>query len=306
MYKTKNLSFTAIDFETANWHKTSACQLGIAVVNDGVLQHSQSWLIKPEPFFFMPRHVAIHGIDDNKVANAPTFLELWPALQPFIDDRILVAHNMPFDKGVMLSLLQHHQLENRVTDFLCTLYMSRVYHPHLPSYRLPDVYQHLFGGTINHHEAESDAVAAARIALSITAENEIRDFDRMTAALYELPREERRVYQHDPPISKIVKEEGYEQCDELAGQEFCFTGEIEGFARSDAWQFVINHGGRINNSMNAKTTCLVVGGYGGAFSEGYLSNKHKKAMEMQAAGKKIAIISDKEFLEITKDIAGRV
>jgi BRCT domain type II-containing protein len=75
--------------------------------------------------------------------------------------------------------------------------------------------------------------------------------------------------------------------------------------RSDAWQFVVNHGGRINNSMTAKTTCLVVGGYGGAFTEGYLSNKHKKALDMQAAGKKITIISDKEFLELTRDIAAK-
>ena len=44
--------FTAIDFETANRYPTSACSIGIVVVQDGEITEEFSHLIKPEPYYF--------------------------------------------------------------------------------------------------------------------------------------------------------------------------------------------------------------------------------------------------------------
>jgi DNA polymerase III subunit epsilon len=298
----KNLTFTAIDFETANWQKTSACQLGLTIVEEGIIKETLSFLIKPEPFFFAHRHIAIHGITQDQVLNQKTFVELWPEIQLYIDHKILVAHNMSFDKSVLLSLFENYQIENKVVDFFCTLYMSRVYLNHLPDHRLPTIVEHLFNEEIQHHNAFDDALASARIAIELSSREGVPDFNAMTAAFYELPRSERRVYKKEPPITSIVQEEAYNGCNQLSGEEFCFTGDITGFTRADAWQYVVNHGGRINNSMSNRTTVLVVGGYNGAFIDGQISSKHKKANEMLQLGKKIRIISDEDFLEMTRNI----
>ena len=65
--------FTAIDFETANHHPTSACSIGIVVVRDGVIADEFSHLIKPEPFYFYRKFIGIHGITPAMVEDAPSF-----------------------------------------------------------------------------------------------------------------------------------------------------------------------------------------------------------------------------------------
>ena len=61
--------FTAIDFETANPAMDSACQLGLAVVQNGVIVERRDWLICPptERFDF----TYIHGITWRDVADTP-------------------------------------------------------------------------------------------------------------------------------------------------------------------------------------------------------------------------------------------
>ena len=54
--------FTAIDFETANRYPTSACSIGIVVVQDGEITEEFSHLIKPEPYYFNKKFIEIHGL----------------------------------------------------------------------------------------------------------------------------------------------------------------------------------------------------------------------------------------------------
>jgi DNA polymerase-3 subunit epsilon len=43
------MNFTAIDFETANNSRSSACALGAVKVENGVITERKEWLIRPEP-----------------------------------------------------------------------------------------------------------------------------------------------------------------------------------------------------------------------------------------------------------------
>lgn len=101
---TDKQDFTAIDFETANFQKDSACQLGIAVVKGGRIAERKSWLIKPPTSYFTFTY--IHGITYQKVQHEPTFGMLWPEIQPFIEHKIIAAHNASFDTGVLLAALK--------------------------------------------------------------------------------------------------------------------------------------------------------------------------------------------------------
>jgi DNA polymerase-3 subunit epsilon/CBS domain-containing protein len=44
---------------------------------------------------------AIHHIDDAKVAGAPSFAKVWPALLDFIGGTVVVGHNIGFDLAVL-------------------------------------------------------------------------------------------------------------------------------------------------------------------------------------------------------------
>lgn len=55
------MDFIAIDFETANSSRSSACALGLVEVKDGVITAEHSWLIDPQQRFD-GMNISIHGI----------------------------------------------------------------------------------------------------------------------------------------------------------------------------------------------------------------------------------------------------
>ncbi|GAA3908998.1 DNA polymerase III subunit epsilon [Halomonas cibimaris] len=81
--------------------------------------------------------VAVHGIDNEKVANEPTFAQIADAFWAFIEGAELVIHNAPFDVGFidheLAQINPHRQTPlGPVADhcaILDTLTMARKMHP---------------------------------------------------------------------------------------------------------------------------------------------------------------------------------
>ncbi len=85
------LTFAALDVETANSDPGSICQVGVAHFEDGRLAGQWSTLVDPEePFDVF--NTAIHGIDEYMVTEAPTFRDCAPTLYELLDGRITVHH----------------------------------------------------------------------------------------------------------------------------------------------------------------------------------------------------------------------
>ena len=78
------MDFVAIDFETANEKRASACSLGITVVKNNKITEEKYWLIKPCPFRFESRNIMIHGIREEDVIDEKEFDKLWPEIKPYI------------------------------------------------------------------------------------------------------------------------------------------------------------------------------------------------------------------------------
>lgn len=74
--------FVAIDFETMTPELTSACAIGLVRVHNGVISQKFYSLIKPIPDSRTERNTHVHGLTDEMVADAPTFSELFPLLNP--------------------------------------------------------------------------------------------------------------------------------------------------------------------------------------------------------------------------------
>jgi len=161
-----SLTFTAIDFETANSHGASACQVGMVRVEGGQAVARLESLIKPPMGYdeFLPWNVRVHGIRPAMVADAPELPELLPQMLELIGAEPMVAHNAPFDMSVLRAAARVHQLDLPPLQYLCSVRLARKTW-RLDSYRLPDAaFAAGFEG-FQHHDALADAEACAAIVI---------------------------------------------------------------------------------------------------------------------------------------------
>ncbi len=118
--------FVAIDFETANYYRDSACEIGLAWVENGriIKNKSANFLIRPPTKYF--KFTDLHGIDWSMVKNEPTFEKRWSDIEPILESAdFLVAHNAPFDRSVLNACCEAAGLEMPDIPFRCTLQIAR-------------------------------------------------------------------------------------------------------------------------------------------------------------------------------------
>ncbi len=90
------MNFLAIDFETANYQKHSACSVGLVKVQNGVITEKVVHIIRPPSKEFVFTY--IHGLTWTDVASSADFGKLWPKVQSlFKGIDFLAAHNASFD-----------------------------------------------------------------------------------------------------------------------------------------------------------------------------------------------------------------
>jgi DNA polymerase-3 subunit epsilon len=150
-----------IDFETANPSPTSACSVGVVVLQDFKIIHEGVHLIRTptESFFF----THIHGLTWKDVRNSPTFDEVWEkSIRPWFESSsLMVAHNIGFDDRVLRASARHYGIEVPRIKTECTVKIAR-YKLGISPAKLSNVAETL-GIPLNHHEALSDARASAMI-----------------------------------------------------------------------------------------------------------------------------------------------
>ena len=157
------MNFTAIDFETANHKRYSACAVGIVRVENGNIAEKKAFLIRPPESYFRFTH--IHGITWKDVREAPTFRDLWPEIEPLITaGDFLAAHNAPFDRSVLWEACRFYGIRPPCVEFKCTVQIARKVLGIRPA-DLSNVCREL-GIVLHHHQALSDALACAKIVLN--------------------------------------------------------------------------------------------------------------------------------------------
>jgi len=160
-------SFAAIDFETANQHRSSVCSVGVVVVDNGKIAESFYELIRPAPDFYCRWATDIHGIGRSDTADAQPFPEIWENIRRRILGLPLVAHNSPFDESCLKAVHGFYEMAYPGYEFHCTCRTARRLFPNLPNHQLHTVSEHLGFRLDNHHHALADAEACAHIALQV-------------------------------------------------------------------------------------------------------------------------------------------
>jgi DNA polymerase-3 subunit epsilon len=157
------MDFVAIDFETANGSRNSACSLGVVIVKQGRIVDRRYSLINPQTNF--QRYCTyIHGITESAVKNAPTFSDIYPVLFDMLNGQVLVAHNAPFDVAVLKASCDGRGLATPRVDPFCSVEMARIAWPELPHHRLNSLAEQ-FHLDLRHHNAIGDATACAQLVL---------------------------------------------------------------------------------------------------------------------------------------------
>lgn len=156
--------WVAIDFETATREPTSACALGLAVIEDDRVVDTASWLIRPPFNEYDFWNTKVHGLGPDDTELAPEFDELWWEIAPLLAGSRLLAHNASFDMRVLRALISTRELTSPRYEYACTLGLSRKALPQLDRHTLDRVCDHC-GIALRHHDAASDAEACARVAL---------------------------------------------------------------------------------------------------------------------------------------------
>ncbi len=175
------LSFTAIDFETANPTRASVCSVGVVKVRDGHIVDCLRTLVRPPTACssFNPRNVRVHGITEVDVVGAPTWDRVFPDVMELAGGDALVAHNASFDRSVLTGASREYGIPVPRLTWLCTLDAAKSVLP-LASYKLPDVSSALGIPAHQHHDAGADARQCALVLVELCRQQGTGGLDLMT------------------------------------------------------------------------------------------------------------------------------
>lgn len=301
-----SLDFCAIDFETANLFRGSACAVGMAKVVGGEVVATRRFLMRPPEDYddFDPFNVELHGITAEMVRHEPRFAERLPEILAFADGLAFVAHNAAFDMGVIRDASDVSGLAWPAVTYACTLVLSRGTWT-LLSYSLPWVAEAagvVFG---HHHDPEADAIAAASIMVAIARARSVGSLEE--------------ILESAAARMGWMDAETWSGCHRLGakgpipganpdadpdhpfyGREIVFTGALGSMPRTEAWKRVAEVGGQPGGGVTKRTNVLVVG-YQDArkLRPGEdLSAKARKARDLRAEGREIELMGEVDFLQL--------
>lgn len=158
-------TFVALDFETADPQRDSACSLAIVRVEHGVLTVARSFLIRPPRVEEPLPNAWVHGITTRMVRRAPEFADVWDRCAPMLAGAAFIAaHNAAFDRSVLFASCRAHGIDEPGLPWECTVKRARSA-LHIKAAKLPAVCE-LLGIHLEHHDPLSDAVACAQVMIA--------------------------------------------------------------------------------------------------------------------------------------------
>jgi len=281
------MQFVAIDVETANADLASICQIGIAHFADGSFTEKWDSLVDPEEEFD-GMNVAIHGIDESKVAGAPTFPSLAETVAQKLIDTVVVSHT-PFDQTAIRSVFAKYGIDVPIITWLDTARVVRRTWLDLSprGYGIAPVAERL-GIQFRHHDAAEDARAAGEILLHAIRETGL--------SVDEWGARAKKPISSTPggSISERITRNGNPE-GPFFGEVAVFTGALS-MPRREAADLAAAAGCEVAASVTKNTTLLIVGDQDIRKLAGHeRSSKHRKAEKLIENGQSIRILRETDF-----------
>ena len=161
------MKFAVVDIETTGLYHQGHGITEIAVVHIDGLESKLVFNRLLDPKRAIPKSIThITGIDNETVLGADDFQNIAQELEPFLKDRIFVAHNVNFDYNFLKASFEGLGMPFKYPR-LCTLRYSRRILTDLKSHRLKSVCAELEIYNTDEHRAGGDANAAADVLLKL-------------------------------------------------------------------------------------------------------------------------------------------
>jgi len=294
------MDFVALDFETANNNRASACSLGMVKVTGGQVVDSYATLIKPaeshnwENFW----NFNVHGIPFDAYQTAPALPDVWQEIQSFIGTAKVFAHNAPFDKSVLNRTLESWGLGESDFKFHCSMSMAQSVLQSKADVSLPALAAKFGIEGLKHHDALSDAETCAEIVLALATLDPGFQIDSLSAPV---KRVRVQVKLEGDKSFKERAEKFLENPDNgIVGKVFTLTGTISIGKRSEIMGIIEGLGGGIAKKTSRKTNVLVQGVENpNSFAPGHEhSASYEMAEAFRAEGLEIETIFEDQFVEL--------
>ena len=156
--------FVALDVETANNHRGSICQIGVACVRpDNTIA---TWKTYVDPQVQEWRFTYLHGISAQTVAASPVFAEVIAVLNEALQGLTVYQHSR-FDCSAIAAACEQIKLSPPDRDWCDSVHVARQAWPELQGkggHGLANL-KTVLSLRFDHHDAGEDAKAAAQVVL---------------------------------------------------------------------------------------------------------------------------------------------
>ncbi|MBU1100973.1 MAG: GIY-YIG nuclease family protein [Bacteroidetes bacterium] len=156
--------FCIIDFETTGLspQNNRVIEIGAVKVKNLRIQDTYQTFINPGTQ--IPIYISeLTGITDYHVQDAPYFADQIDHFRNFIDENIIVAHNLNFDLSFMQNEFYLAETEMPPNPALCTLKIARRYLPELRGKSLKNLTRHFRIRHKDVHRGLGDALVTAKL-----------------------------------------------------------------------------------------------------------------------------------------------
>ncbi len=267
-YFNSQFDHIAIDFETANQNRISACALGLVFIKDDRVAYQTSFYIKPpESEKFSNRHIGIHGITPEDVDYAMTFDELWETeLSKYFNQNLIIFHNASMDLSVLKNLFQHYSISDYEIEYLDTMQLAE---KSGNSKKIAELAEKFDIEYIDKHNPEIDAKVCAYVFGELAElypdyKNLIRRLSQKEAqeeAQKEIIRKKKIAEVKNQNLDYVQEyslDKGEIEKIEIKDKAFIFTGEIT-TDRNVAKAFIERNGGIIKSGISSKLDYIIIG-----------------------------------------------
>ncbi len=187
---TKESVFVVLDTETTGLNVNDGHRIvsiaATKIKNLKITNEILDELVNPERQISEPS-IKIHHITQEKVKNKPLLKELDDKIYNFLENTILVGHNLNFDIKFIIKSAPYTTIAHRVKNIVTidTIYLAAGIYPHFKSYELSFLCENLKIQTEDQtrHSAIGDSVITARLFLHLLVEASKKDVNTIGGIL---------------------------------------------------------------------------------------------------------------------------
>lgn len=298
-------NYTIIDIETTGLDARydQIIEIGALKVENGSIVDKFESFIKPNGFYYLDDNenkifsyvdefiTNLTGITNVMLEKAPSAEVVLPNFIKFINNDILIGHNVNFDINFLYDITFEKLKIKLQNDYVDLMRLSRKIYPEFKNHKLNTIAKNLNITLDNNHRAFGDC--------NITHECLIKLADHITKNSINLE----ELFNKRSSALDLTKIKGntisFNEEHPLYNKYCTFTGKLEKMERKEAAQFVVGIGGYCLNSVTTKTNFLVLGNFEYCSNiKGEKSSKLRKAEKLILEGQDSQIVSENVFYDL--------